>query len=82
MSKTEIKMTLHILLRNPRQSAWRVALHLCLQWHHMGNACMCIHVSVCVCVCVCVCACVCVYVFDFTVYDEHSPVCLSSRTQG
>ena len=39
-----------ILVRNPRQSAGRVALHLCLQWHHMSNACMCIRVSVCVCV--------------------------------
>ena len=26
--------------------------------------------------------CVCVCVFDFTVYDKHSPVCLSSTIQG
>ena len=39
-----------ILLRNPRQRAGRVALHLCLRWQHMGDACMCMGVK-CVCVC-------------------------------
>ena len=33
-----------ILLRNPRQSSGRVALHLCLQWQRMGNECMCMRV--------------------------------------
>ena len=58
-----------ILLRNPRQSAGRVAFTFVYSGSIcMGNACICRRVSVCVCVCVCVSVCVCV--FDFTVYER------------
>ena len=61
-----------------------------LQRQHTGNACICMCMVVCVCVrvyvCVwirtCMCVCVCVCVFSFTVYDEHSLMCLSSTIQG